>query len=140
MKKAIPVISYLAYLALGAYLAISSKIELEELSDKTADSFGQGLANGIGGIGLAIVMVLGLIYSAAALLGLIMKLLHNASGWGFFGLLSIIFDLAFTVVHGYIMLYALNGGTEMQTVAIFGGLLVLSAASLVANCSALTNR
>ena len=140
MKKSIPVISYLVYLALGAYLAISSKIDIDKLADKTSDSFVEGLANGFGGIGLAIVMILGLVYGAAALVCLIIKLIHNASGWLLFGLLSVILDLALIGIHGYLVLYAVNGGSEISAIATVAVLCVISVVSFIANCSSLSKR
>ena len=84
MKKGglLSLIVYILYTLLGGGLAIYCRVGINDNS-------------GWEGLGLAIVMVIGLVLGAAGLVGVILKLIHMASGWGFFGVLCILLDIAF---------------------------------------------
>ena len=136
MKKTIPIISYLIYIALAAWYAISSRIEIDKLQNSPpAGSFEEGLANGLSSFGHAIIMVLTLGCGAIALIALIVKLVHNSSGWLLFGLLSVVFDIAFTALHCYGLYSVLTGEAELQNIILIALLAVVSVTSLMANCS-----
>lgn len=54
--------------------------------------------NGLEELGYAIIMILGIILGAAGLVGVILKGIHLGTGWGFFGFLCILLDIAFVIV------------------------------------------
>ncbi len=122
MKKGgiLSLIVYILYTLGGGGLAIYSRIAIEELNNS---------GGGWEGLGLAIVMVVGLIFGAAGLVATILKLIHMKSGWGFFGVLCILVDIAFIGV--FVSSIIENG----LTIDGLGSLLFIGAslASLVAN-------
>ncbi len=75
-------IVYLLYLLFGGGLVVYVKIvtETKELE-------------GGEGIGLAVLLILGVALAAYGLAGVILKGIHMASGWGFFGFLCILLDI-----------------------------------------------
>ena len=137
MRKAFPVITYLTYIAIGAWLAISSKIDLNKLSDRVNSGEAENF-EGLAGIGLAIAMIIGIAYAALALIGLIFKSLHNAKGWLFFGFLSAVVSLAFTIVNGAFAISAINDGAQTVYTVASVSLLALSVVSLVTDCASLS--
>ena len=82
-------------------------------------------------------MILGLGYSAVALVALLIKVIHNASGWMLFGLLSVILDLAFTALHAYVTYSTVAGAGELIYTIMFGVLTIISVVSLISSCSSL---
>ena len=50
------------------------------------------------GLGHAIVMILAIVLAGVGLIGVILKGIHLKTEWGFFGVLCILFDLAFAAV------------------------------------------
>lgn len=70
---------------------------------------------GLEGIGYAILFILGIILGAAGLLGVILKGIHLGTGWGFFGFLCLLLDIAF--VFAFISM-ALPGGNNVSAATL----------------------
>ena len=90
------------------------------------------------GLGYAILIVLGLIVGGVGLISLILKLIHMGTGWGFFGFLCILVDLAI-VVFGVLSLIDggasdLSGFITLIILSLFGLL------SMISNISSLGSR
>ena len=85
MKKIgiFPFILYLLYTLVGGGLAVYCRIAIEQLSDDA----------GWNGLGLAIVMVVGIIVGAVGLVGVILKGLHLKTEFSLFGILCVLFDI-----------------------------------------------
>ena len=92
MKKSslFSLIVYIFYTLGGIGLALYSMITLKTSQDGE-------LVWGAFGFGLEINVVLGIIGGAIGLLGLILKLVHIKTDWGFFGFLCIIVDIVFAI-------------------------------------------
>lgn len=84
--------------------------------------FGGGLAlynyikalnhdSGWEGLGYAVLLIVGIVLGAAGLLGVILKGIHLGTGWGFFGFLCILLDIAFAVVF---ISMVLPGGNNVE--------------------------
>jgi hypothetical protein len=79
-------IVYIIYTLLGAGLIIYSKVGIDDLNAS---------GGGWEGLGLAIVLIVGIILGAAGLVATVIKLIHMKSGWLLFGILCILCDLVF---------------------------------------------
>ena len=90
MKRGIfSLICYIFYTLAGGFLAIYSRLEIDRINAS---------GGGWEGLGAAVVMILGIIVLAVGLAGLLFKGLHMGTGWGFFGFLCMLIDLAVIVV------------------------------------------
>ena len=129
MKKAgvLSFICYLLYLLGGAGLALYSKIMIDDLN-----------ANGGGweGLGHAIVLILGIILAGVGLVGVILKGIHLKTGWGLFGVLCILFDLACVAVLAIAMTSEGEVSSDFLSVLPFA---IPSAVALVGNILSLKN-
>lgn len=94
-------IYYLLYAIGGFGMAIYNYIAIQKLNAE---------GGGLEGIGLALLMIVGIIFGAAGLLGVILKLVHMKSGWVLFGLLCIALDVALAGV--WITMAAPSGNAE----------------------------
>ena len=100
---------YIIYALLGGGTAIYNYIALGKHNEA---------GGGLDGLGLAILMIAGIVVLGIGLVGLIFKSLHIKTGWGFFGFLCLVLDLACVVVFLYLFLG--EGGTVGDTLAIVG--------------------
>ena len=108
MKK-IGFISLVIYALLaltGGIFAIWSRLELDALAGSADDGWAS--------IGAAIVFVLALIVLAVSLVALIFKILHVATGWGFFGFLCLLIDLAIVALAVYSMITSIPSGASFD--------------------------
>lgn len=90
-------------------------------------------AEGWEGLGLALLIILGIITAGVGLVGLVVKLLHMGTGAGFFGFLCVLVDLA---VIGLMVYSLIDGGIDTENLdnLIFPGVVgVLSIGSLISN-------
>ena len=95
MKRGIfSFIIYLICTVLGGALLIYAKIEADRINSN---------GGGWEGLGVAVLLILGIIVGAVGLAGLIFKGLHMGTGWGFFGFVCILIDLAIIAVLVYNM-------------------------------------
>lgn len=120
-------IIYLIYAIGGGGIALYNYIAIENHE------------SGFEGIGYAILMILGIILGAAGLLGVILKGVHLGTGWGFFGFLCILLDVAFVVVF---ISMALPGGNNVEAATLEDFLpalpfLLATLASFVCNITSL---
>ena len=122
MKKGglLSLIVYILYTLGGGGLALYCRIGIDNVNNN---------GGGWEGLGLAIVMIVGLVFGAAGLVATILKLIHMKSGWGFFGVLCILVDIAFIGVFVSSMIE--NGLTLDAVYAIL--FIGASLASLIAN-------
>lgn len=88
MKKSgkLSLIVYILYTLFGLGMIIYSKISIDKLNAS---------GGGLEGLGLAIVLVIGIVLGAAGLIAVVLKLIHIKSGWILFGILCILADLVF---------------------------------------------
>lgn len=130
MKKGgiLSLICYIIYTLLGAYLVIDANIKIDKLNEA---------GGGFEGIGYAIILVLGIVLGAVGLGGVILKLIHMASGWGFFGFLCVLLDIVFVLAF---ISMALPGGEisqigqmELSEVLVVLPFIAASVASAVSN-------
>ena len=118
MKKIgiIPLIIYILYTLAGGGLAIYCRLAIEQLSAE----------DGWNGLGLAILMVVGMIVGAAGLVAVILKGLHLKTEFTLFGILCVLFDII------CILVFIDSGVGDILTVDIlpvlpFIGVMVASA-------------
>ena len=93
---------------------------------------------GWGALGVAIIMILCIIFGAAGLLGLILKLIHMKSGWNLFGILCILVDVV--LVLAWIYMAAPGGNTEQikpEDILPSIPFIILSAVSAISNIKSL---
>lgn len=85
MKRGIfSFILYLICTALGGALFIYAKIEADRINNS---------GGGWEGLGVAVLLILGVVVGAVGLAGLLFKGLQLGTGWGIFGFLCILIDL-----------------------------------------------
>ncbi len=87
-------VCYILYTLAGGALAIYGKISVDRINAS---------GGGWDGLGAAIVLILGLIVLAVGVAGLIFKGLHIGTGWGIFGFVCLLIDLAIIAVLVYNM-------------------------------------
>ena len=110
-------ICYLLYLVGGLGFAIYSYIAA------------QG-AEGLDGLGYALLMIVGLIAGGVGLVELVLKLLHMATGWGFFGFLCMLVDIA---VVAYLVYAFIDGNADTSSLILIGPCVVLSTGAFISN-------
>ena len=94
---------YLIYVLGGGGLALYNYIKIENHEE------------GWEGLGYAVLLILGIVLGAAGLLGVILKGIHLGTGWGFFGFLCILLDIAFVVVF---ISMVLPGGNNVEAATL----------------------
>ena len=99
---------YLIYTLLGGGTAIYNYIALQKHNAE---------GGGLEGLGLAILLIAGIIVFAIGLVGLIFKSLHMNKGWRFFGVLCLLLDVACVII--YLYLFLGEGMTPVDTLGIF---------------------
>ena len=115
---------YLLYLVGGLGFAIYSYIASQS-------------AEGWDGLGYALLMIVGIIAGGVGLVGLIFKLLHMASGFGLFGFLCMLLDIA---VIAYLVCALVDGNADVSALILIGPFTVLSFISLISNAASLGGR
>ena len=85
------------------------------------------------GLGYALLLVLALVVLIPAAVGLILKLIHRASGWAFMGVLCILVDLSFI---GTIIMSVIESG-DFASIPIMLVPMALSVGALVSNIQSL---
>ena len=100
---------YIIYALLGGGTAIYNYIALGRHNEA---------GGGLDGLGLAILMIAGIVVLGIGLVGLIFKSLHLKTGWGFFGFLCLVLDLACVAVFLYLFLG--EGVNTTDTLVIIG--------------------
>ena len=82
------IFSFILYLICtigGGGIMIYAKLEADRINNGGGEPFE--------GIGVAVILILGIIIGAVGLAGLLFKGLHLGTGWGIFGFLCILIDL-----------------------------------------------
>lgn len=116
-------VCYLIYLLGGVGLALYSYIAAQN-------------AEGWDGLGYALLMVLGLIGGAVGLVSVILKLIHMGTGFGFFGFLCMLIDIA---VIALIVYSIIDGGgiSDPGNYILIVPIIALSSLSLISNLTSL---
>lgn len=102
----VPFVIYLIYFLGGGGMAIYNYIAIQKHNAE---------GGGLEGLGLAILFIIGIIFGAAGLVGVILKGIHMGTGWGFFGFLCFLLDIAFIVVF---ISMVLPGGNNVDAATI----------------------
>ena len=122
MKRGIlSFVIYVIYALLGGGTAIYNYIALQQLN---------AAGGGLNGLGMAILMIAGIIVFGIGAVGLILKSLHMKTGFGFFGFLCFALDVACVIV--YMSLFMGEGMTMPDT-------LIIMAVAVPSMLSALSN-
>ena len=112
---------YLFYLVCGLGLGIYFYIAAQN-------------AEGWDGLGYALLLVVCAVAAGVGLLGLLLKLIHVGTGWGFFGFLCMLVDLA---VIAYIAYVCYDGGLNSSAIVLFGLPIIFSVGSFISNIKSL---
>ena len=121
MKRGIlSLICYILYTLVGGALAIYGKLAADSIQES---------GGGWEGLGAAIVFIIGLVVLGVGLVGLIFKGLHMGTGWGIFGFVCILIDLA-AIIGLASTMFSGSGSFEFNpAVAIICGILGISLVS-----------
>ena len=131
MKKVgiLSLIVYILYTLGGGALALYSKIGIDKVN-----------ANGGGweGLGFAIILIVGILFGGYGLVATIFKLVHMATGWGFFGVICLLMDIALvsTFSIAFAETVSAEGLSDTSSLLIIPFVLV-SMVSFVANLKSL---
>lgn len=82
-------VCYVLYTLLGGGMAIYNYIAIQKFNEQ---------GGGFEGLGLALLLVLSIIVLGVGVVGLILKGIQMGTGWGFFGFLCVILDIAVVAV------------------------------------------
>lgn len=96
-------IIYLIYALGGGGLALYNYIRIENHE------------SGWEGLGYAILLIVGIVLGAAGLVGVILKGIHLGTGWGFFGFLCILLDIAIAVAF---IAMVIPGGNNVEATTL----------------------
>ena len=140
MKKhrTLTLISLAIYFSLGlaaSILAISMRIALDAHNNTQHDSLGEGLA----GIGIALLLILATAYAILSILPVSLKLAHVFVPRPVFSAIGFVFDVAFGVIHGALLVGAL-ASDPLDPVATVVYLLLLGASVVTFVLNVLTLR
>jgi hypothetical protein len=116
---------YVLYLLLGGGGAIYHYL--------ASQSHNEGLEN----LGHAIIFLFGLVAAAVGLLGLILKLIHMASGAGFFGFLCALLDVAVVVLLVVLLMDQPGESLDPMAFAYLSPIFLASGASAVCNLASM---
>ena len=121
MKKLVAIFGYLAYVVLGISMITTAKRELGDPVENAglfAEKFGLEIEAAV----LAVLCTFLTIYVIMAAIAFIIKLGHAGLNMGFFGALSMLFDVIFCIIHG-VILYSLMDFDSSRTALIYLGVL-----------------
>lgn len=108
MKRGIlSFVIYVIYTLLGGGMAIYNYIALQQHN---------AAGGGLNGLGMAILMIAGIVVFGIGVVGLILKSLHMRTGFGFFGFLCFALDVACVIL--YLTLFMGEGMTMPDTLVI----------------------
>ncbi len=129
-RRSASLVVYILYTLLGISMFLYNLIAAEKHNQQ---------GGGWEGVGIALLLVFGVIIAAVGLLGVIIKLIHLASGWGFFGFLAILLDIGIILT---VISVALPGGNNLEAAEITDFLPIIpfiaaSLTSLVSNIRSL---
>ena len=127
MRKfsAVSFVIYLLYALLGGGLAIYNHFAIQQHNAE---------GGGLEGIGLAILLVVGIVVCAAGIVGVLLNGIHLGTGWRFFGVLCILYDLACAVL---ILSQIISVGGNPAESLIFIAATVPSLISFICNVKSL---
>lgn len=139
MKRSFPILSYLIYIALAIWIILSLQADINALPEQgssVGEDIGIGLSEAFGKIFMVIVGA----YGAVAVVALLVKLVHIGLRFWLIGIISALFDLAFTVVHGALLYQSLSpeSGIGIAIIPLMV-LAILSLISFIANTMSITN-
>ena len=138
MKRRFPVLCHLVYIALAIYLLLTLQADINSLPEQggsVGEDIGIGLSEAFGKIFMVIVGA----YGAVAVVAILVKLIHAGTHFWLFGILSALFDLAFTVIHGGLLYLSLSPESGIGIAIIpLVVLAVLSLISFIANTMSIT--
>lgn len=133
MKRAFPILSYLVYIALAVYLLLLMQADLDALPEQ-GGSVGEDISIGLTEGFTKVFMVIMGAYGAVAVAAILVKFIHVGLRFWLIGILSALFDLVFTVVHGGLLVYLIVGeGVIGMAIAPIVVLTVISLISFIAN-------
>ena len=118
-------ICYLIYTILGVAAVIYNRIGIEISED-------------LAPIGYAILFMFALVFAAASAVGLILKLLHMGTGFGLFGFLCILVDIAFIVFFGWAVVENASLGDPVSMIIPIA-IALISGISFISNIRSLKN-
>ena len=128
----LPIISYLIYTIVGFVLSRTVRSNLDALGESAADAT-------FGGIAASIVLVLAMIYSVVAILPLLLKAAHLSTRVGLFGVFCMLFDLAYSIIHGALLYSAMMESVKDNTAILaYGVLFVISVTALLTNAKSVS--
>lgn len=81
-----------------------------------------GAYEGWDGLGMAILMVIFMIFAAVAGVAMLLKIVHVAAGWGFFGFLCTLIDFAALAI---LIFYIVNGASGDASINLLEGWYIL---------------
>ena len=133
MKRSFPVFSYLVYIALAIWIILSLQEGINALPEQggsVSEDISIGLTEGFS----KVFMLIFAAYGGVSVLAILVKIFHVGTHLVIIGFLSALFDIAFTVIHGGLLLYVISGGgTESATFIPLIVLTVISFISFISN-------
>ena len=128
MKRSFPILSYLVYIALAIWMILSLQEGINALPEEggsVSEDISIGLTEGFS----KVFMLIFALYGGISLVALLVKIFHVGTHLVIVGVLSALFDIAFTVIHGGLLLYVMSGD-GMEGIA-FITLVALTAISFI---------
>ena len=139
MTRRFPILCYLVYIALAIYLLLALQADINALPEQggsVGEDIGIGLSEAFGKIFMVIVGD----YGEVAVVALLVKLVHIGLRFWLIGIISALFDLAFTVVHGALLYQSLSPESGIGIAIIpLVVLAILSLISFIANTMSITD-
>ena len=85
------------------------------------------------GLGYALLLILALVVLVPSVVGLILKLIHRASGWAFMGVLCILVDLSFITT----IIYSVVESGDFASIPVMLIPMAISVGALISNIKSL---
>jgi hypothetical protein len=108
---------------------------LPEEGGSISEDIGIGLTEGFS----KVFMLLFAAYGGVSVLAILVKIAHVGTHLCFFGLISALFDLAFTVLHGAVLIYVIAGGSLTVPIIALSALAFISLISFFVNTMSISN-